>query len=85
MENTLLGVVTPGNQVMPLLQNGLQLVEESYGKLERLGVATFWEGRTQCLENQGNLQVLSTFETPAHLEPVQYLFMSKEIKAKTTI
>ncbi len=67
MNSSLLGVVTPGNQVMPLLQNGLQLVEESYGKLERLGVATFWEGRTQCLENKGNLQVLSTFETPAHL------------------
>ncbi|HIE02913.1 MAG TPA: hypothetical protein EYP59_21965 [Thiotrichaceae bacterium] len=69
MNNSLLGILTKGSRVTSIVEKDLLLVEETYGKLDRIGVATFCEGQIKCLENQGNLQALSDFQIPdpAHL------------------
>jgi len=71
MNNSLLGILTKVRfDALPCvstLQKDLQLVEQTYGKLDQVGVATFCDGHTQCIETQGNLQALSGFNTPAHL------------------
>jgi len=67
MNNSLLGILTKGSRVTSILQKDLQQIEQTYGKLDQVGVATFCDGHTKCLETQGNLQALSDFHTPAHL------------------
>lgn len=67
MNQSLLGVLSLENNAISLLSNGLQKIEKTYGKWDRLGVATFSEGCTKCIENKGSLDILSAFATPAHL------------------
>ncbi len=67
MNSSVLGIIGLGNRVISLLQDKLELVEKTYGKLDRFGVATFYEGRTKFLETQGSLDLLSGFSTPARL------------------
>ena len=66
MNQSLLGVLSLENNAISLLSNGLQKIEKNYGELARLGVATFSEGCTKCLENKGSLDIFSAFTTPAH-------------------
>ncbi len=65
--NSVLGILSQGNSVTSILPKDLLLVEETYGKLDKVGIATFGDGHIKCLETEGNLQGLSGFKTTAHL------------------
>ncbi len=71
MNNSLLGILTKVRfEALPcvsILQKDLQLVEQTYGKLDLVGVATFCDGHIKCLFTKGNLQALSGFNTLANL------------------